>query len=87
MATIIISHPVADYSAWRPIYDADVSRRDNAGLQEIAVGQKSDDPKMVYMIWKTDDVSGVEQMLKDPSLAEKMKEAGVTGPPELTIIN
>jgi hypothetical protein len=56
-------------------------------LQEIAVGQKSDDPKMVYMIWKTDDVSGVEQMLKDPSLAEKMKEAGVTGPPELTIIN
>ena len=87
MAVIIASHPVADYAAWRPIYDADTERRKVNGIKTLAVGQKSDDPNMIYMIWEVEDASTIEKMMADPSLQEKMKEAGVTGPPEFVTIN
>ena len=87
MAIIIANHPVADYAAWRPIYDADTERRDSNGIKSLAVGQKSDDPHMVYMIWEVDDPATIEAMMADPALQEKMKEAGVTGPPEFITIN
>jgi hypothetical protein len=86
MATIILSHDVKDFASWKPIYDSDVARRENAGFKEIAVGTKSDDPNKVYMIWEGDPAA-VENMMKDPDLKEKMDVAGVISPPEVTIIN
>ena len=86
MATIILSHDVENFDSWKPYYEADSSRREEAGFKELAVGTQSDDPKKVFMIWQGDPVK-VEKMLQDPELAELMKEAGVTSVPEVTIIN
>lgn len=86
MATIIMSHDVVDYATWKPVYDADSARRDDAGLRELAVGTKSDNPNSVYIIWDG-DAAIMEQMMRDPELEEKMKEAGVTSAPEVIIIN
>ena len=86
MATIIMSHDVEDYATWKPIYDADSARRDEAGSRELAVGTKSDNPNSVYIIWDGDAAS-MDQMMQDPDLAEKMKEAGVTSAPKVIIIN
>ena len=86
MAVVILSHPVADFKSWKTVYDADSERRKGAGLKEIIVGQDTDDPSMVYMVYETKDPGGVQEMLSDPNLAEIMKEAGVTGPPKLTVI-
>ena len=35
MATIFLRHSVADYDAWRPLFDDDRPRRDTAGLTEV----------------------------------------------------
>ena len=86
MATIIMSHDVEDYATWKPIYDADVARRDQAGFKELAVGTQSDNPNKVYIIWEG-DTAIMDQMMQDPDLEAKMKEAGVTSAPEVTIIN
>ena len=86
MAIIIMSHEVADYAAWKPIYDADAPRRDQAGFKEIAVGTRAENPKMVSMIWEGDP-SGIESMMADPELEAKMKAAGVISAPEMIIIN
>ena len=86
MATIILSHEVADYAAWKPHYDADSARREGAGLKELSVGHQSDNPKKVFMVWEG-DAEVVDKMLQDPDLAEKMKEAGVVSKPEVIIVN
>ena len=86
MATIILSHDVKDVSVWKPIYVADAPRRAKAGLVELAVGTKSDNPNKVFMVWKGDPLA-VDKMLHDPDLAEVMKAAGVISAPELTVIN
>ena len=48
MAIIIMSHPVKDYVAWKPIYDGDSPRRTSAGLKELAVGTQAGQDNNVY---------------------------------------
>lgn len=86
MATIILSHDVKDFKAWKPVYLADSARRTSAGLKEVAFGTKSDNPNKVYMVWQGDP-GAVEKMMSDPNLAEVMKQAGVVSAPEVVIIN
>ncbi len=69
-----------------PFYEVDSARRTDAGFKELAVGTHSDNPNKVYMIWEGDPVI-LDQMLKDPELEAKMKEAGVTSAPEVTVIS
>ncbi len=85
MATIFLRHAVADYDAWRPFYDDDVARRDNAGLTEVRVFRDASDPNSVLLVWDTDDASGLDAMLADEGLKAKMDEAGVMGPPDVWI--
>ena len=86
MATIIVSHEVEDFASWKLHYEADTARREGAGLTEVAVGTDSSNSKMVYMIWEGNPAI-VSQMLQDPELAEKMKEAGVVSKPEVVVVN
>ena len=86
MATIILSHDVKDYASWKPHYDSDVARRENAGFKELAVGTQSDNSNKVFMIWEGDP-GVLEKMLQDPSLKAKMEEAGVVSKPEVIILN
>jgi hypothetical protein len=86
MATIILHHDVQDYASWKPYYDADTTRRENAGFKEIAVGTEAGNPKRVYMIWKGDP-GKIESMLNDPELADLMKKAGVISKPEVIVVN
>ncbi|MCH8903890.1 MAG: DUF3764 family protein [Bacteroidetes bacterium] len=86
MAVIILTHSVEDYDKWKPLYDDDRTRRDEAGLKEVICGQKSDDPKQVYVVWETDNPDSIQAMFDDPELKEKMEQAGVTSPPEITIV-
>lgn len=87
MATIFLRHPVADYAAWRPHYDADGDRRDSAGVTEVGVFRNADDPNDVLMVWTAEDTSAIKAIVAgDDDLKELMKEAGVTGPPEMYIV-
>ncbi len=82
MPTIFLQHRVADYEAWRPVYDADLPRRDAAGLREVGVYRHADDPNMVLIAWDADQVDGFMGMLGSDDLKAKMEEAGVVSAPE-----
>lgn len=86
MATIILTHEVRDFKTWKTFYDADSARRTGAGLNELAVGTKSDNPNKVYVVWQGDP-GAVGKMMSDPDLAEVMKKAGVVSAPEVVIVN
>jgi len=86
MAVIILSHDVKDFEAWKPLYYADAPRRESLGLTDLAVGNATDEPSKVYIIWDGDPAT-VEQMLQDPELPKLMKEAGVVSAPEITVLN
>ena len=83
MGTVVLRHKVADYSAWRPVYDADAPRRAEAGLKEVGVYRDADDENMVLIVWGTEDGDTVKALVESPDLADKMKEAGVTSEPQV----
>ena len=86
MAIVIAHHRVKDFSAWKPFYDADISRRKNAGIHDWKVTTKKDDPNDVYMIWEVDDPEKLQGMFSDPELKAIIDKAGVITPPEVVLL-
>jgi hypothetical protein len=87
MAFIIANHKVADFKKWKPFFDGDAKRQKETGLNLVKLGRKEDDPNDVYFIWETKDPSGFKKMLKDPSLADIMKQAGVISDLKWVVVN
>ena len=87
MATVFLKHEVADYSAWKPLYDADLPRRNAAGLKEIGVYREASNENMVVIIFEVENLEVFKEMLQSEDLAEKMKEAGVLTKPEVWVGN
>ena len=86
MATVLLSHKVNDYEAWRPYFDEDTPRRREAGFRNEKVYRKADEPNKVYIQAEMDDVMALDKFMKDPGLEAKMKEAGVVSAPEVLIL-
>lgn len=86
MAKIFLTHPIADYDKWRPAFDADAHRREAAGMTNVVVLRDVDDPNSIWMVGDGDP-DKFNEMLQDPELADLMKDAGVTGPPQVFVAN
>ncbi len=87
MATVFLKHEVADYSAWKPLYDADKPRHDAAGLKEIGVYREVSNKNMVLVIFEVENLETIKEMLQSEDLAKVMKEAGVLTKPEVWVGN
>ena len=80
MARVFVNHPVADYDKWRPVFDADKSRRAAFGVTDVAVLRDTDDPDSIWIVAES-DAAKLEALLSDPELGKVMQDAGVTAPP------
>ena len=87
MATVILNHKVEDYKKWRSVFDLDIRRRKEAGMQNEKVFRSADDPNHIYIVAEVADPSTTAKMMNDPDLAAKMKEGGVISKPSVTILN
>ncbi len=85
MATIFLQHRIDNYDTWKPVYDGDAERRNDAGLTEIGVYRKAGDENLVFLVWVADSIEGFKAMLNSEELKAKMQEAGVVGEPEVWI--
>ncbi len=79
---IIIKHKVADYDKWRKEYDAHDSIRQAYGITHFVVGRGMDNPKVVIVADKMNDVMKAKEFSEMPNLKEVMKKAGVTSKAE-----
>jgi hypothetical protein len=86
MSVVILSHRVENFESWKKIYDADLTRRKEAGLREITCGPKMGDPNLIYMVFETDDLDKARRMIENEELKEVMRKAGVTGHLEVVMI-
>jgi hypothetical protein len=75
-----ITHKVADYDKWKASYDSHDSVRLASGLHNYVIARGTDDPNMVMVALKMDDVNKAKEFANSPGLKDRMKKAGVTGP-------
>jgi hypothetical protein len=79
-----ISHKVKDFDAWLKVFDAEgAATRATDGLDDGVLARGIDDPNLVYLVFKINDLAKAKAALEKPSRQKTMQDAGVIGKPEI----
>ena len=86
-ATLIVRHPVQDYTTWRAVYDGpDVAAlHSKHGVSNARVARGTQDTGDVLVSHDFDTVAAAEAFAGDPDLKSVMDNAGVAGAPRIEI--
>src|SRR6266446_1056606 len=85
MSYVMVTHKVADYARWKPIFDADGANRQAGGSRGGQLLRSADDPNEVVILFEW-DLEQARQYSQREALRAKMQEAGVLGPPEISFL-
>ncbi len=80
-ALLAVRHNVADYAAWREVYDSAEPIRARHGCSAKAVYSAPGNDTDVFVTHEFPDVAAAQGFAADPELAAKMQASGVTGAP------
>lgn len=83
MTYLLIRHRVADFAAWKPVFDAHASARVAAGLTDADLLRDLDDPNQIVLLFEVADLPKAKEFCDSSSLRDKMREAGVIDKPDL----
>ena len=76
-----VVHNVADYDKWLAGFEAADSMKLAHGLRNYVVGRSIDNPNLLLVATKADDVAKAKAFAQSEDLKKGMKEHGVTGKP------
>lgn len=78
---VVITHPVADYAAFRAVYDDSASVRDAAGVTGAEVFVDPTDPNMIVVLHRFPSMEAAQGFMSNPDLAAAMQRGGLTASP------
>ncbi len=84
-ATLLVRHTVADYAAWRTVYDEVDDLRVRHGCTAQRVLQLPGEPTDVLAIHEFPTVDQARGFVDDPSLKAAMDRGGVSSAPRIEI--
>ena len=83
MPYILVRHKVADFSKWKPAYDAHLPARQKAGLKEVHLLRNTDDPNETIILFEAADLQKAKEFAASSDLRETMQAAGVIDRPDI----
>ena len=86
MTTILIKHPVEDYDIWKGEFDAFHDNRKASVETSFQINLPIDDPNNLVILFEWDSAENAKAFLDSTDLKEAMQRAGVSGQPEITIM-
>ena len=78
-----VVHTVADYDKWLAGFESADSMKLASGLHNYVVGRNVDNPNLLLVATKADDITKAKTFAQSPGLKEAMKAHGVTGKPTM----
>jgi Antibiotic biosynthesis monooxygenase len=84
-ATLIVRHQVADYGAWRTVYDSVEDLRQQYGCLGAEVMASPGDANDLFVLHRFPTVESAQAFAGSSELRNAMGSAGVTGPPRIEI--
>ena len=85
MITTLAYHRVADYDAWRKVYDSVGDMQKEGGVTQESVHRMVDDPNNVLVIHHFDDVEKAKSFFARDDLREAFERSGVQGQPRIEL--
>ncbi|MCD6029168.1 MAG: cyclase/dehydrase [Thermomicrobiales bacterium] len=83
MPSLLIRHRIADYLAWKAVFDEHEPARRANGSQGGWLFRDADDPDEVLLLLKWDDLERARLFADSDDLRETMTRAGVTDRPDI----
>lgn len=83
MATLFVRHTVADYAAWRRIFDDFGPTQKAMGVTDKAVYQAADNPNDITVTHEFATLDAANAFAGSPELKSAMHDAGVTSAPTI----
>ena len=87
MMTMFVRHKVADYKAWRKVYDGFGSVQKAKGVTAAAVFQAADDPNDITVTHEFTTLEAAKAFVASEELKKGMQTAGVVGAPTIWFAN
>ena len=82
MASMFVKLRVADFAAWKPVFDELEPTRRQAGFTAHSVHRDADDPNVIIIAYRVGDIAHAREYASSQDLRQAMQRAGVQGPPE-----
>ena len=83
--TAAVRHKVADYDAWRTVYDGLADVQAKGGVTAKSVHRLVGDGDDLLVVHRFETLGEAEAFLSSDELRAGMQEAGVQGPPTIEI--
>jgi len=83
MVHVLVRHAIADYKAWRAVFDASLGFRHKGGEQNCRIFREMDEDGSVTLLFEWESADRAHRFMSSSELKAKMKEAGVLGTPEV----
>ncbi|MCH8815017.1 MAG: cyclase [Chloroflexi bacterium] len=83
MASMFIKHRVADFDAWKKVFDEHETTRRQESMTAHSLHRDTDDPNLVTIAFRVSDLARARAFAESDNLREIMQRAGVEGPPDI----
>jgi quinol monooxygenase YgiN len=80
MQYVLIIHEVADYPAWKKVFDGAADIRREAGERSYQVLRYQTDPNRIVHFSMWTSIDGARRFFESPKLVQIRAEAGVKSP-------
>lgn len=80
MPYVLIIHEVADYPAWKKVFDAAATIRREAGERSYQVLKYQDNPNRIVHFSAWTSLDAARRFFESPRLVQIRREAGVKAP-------
>jgi len=81
MINVLIHHEVADYAAWKAVFDSNLDWRHKHGERSCRIFRSAGNVNDLTLFFEWDSLDSVRAFLASDELKAKMASAGVKGPP------
>jgi hypothetical protein len=82
-AALIVRHRVANFDAWKEVFDSMTDARRAHGWTSATVYRDAVDPNLVTIVNRVKDLDGAKRYGGSAELRAGMQKAGVQGAPEI----
>ena len=83
MIHVLIHHEVADYTAWKAVFDSNLDWRHKHGERSCRIFRSAGNVNDLTLFFEWDSLDSARAFLSSDELKAKMASAGVKGAPQV----
>ena len=86
MINVLVQHEVADYPAWKAVFDAALDVRHQHGEYSCRIFHTAGDVNNLTLLFEWDTLDRAREFLTSGEVQARMKAAGVKGQPRIDFL-